>query len=77
MTKFKFECQNARQKWFVLADNLIKTSFMIREKDFYEQLYLSNVIGKEGSKQKVFHVTIGSSKNTKIHNFHPHAPEIK
>ena len=34
------------KKWFVLDDNCIKKKFMTREKEFYYQLYQSNVFGK-------------------------------
>ena len=50
---------------------------MTRENNLYDQLYQSNVFGKESSKNKVFHVTIGNSKNVEMHDFHPHEPEIK
>ena len=40
-------------------------------------MYLSSVFGKDNSLNKFFHVTIGNSKNTYMHNFYPHAQEIK
>ena len=40
-------------------------------------MYQSNVYGKDNSKNKVFRVPIFNTKNTEMHYFDPHAPEIK
>ena len=49
---------------------------MTRENYFYGKLYQSNFFGKEGLKNKVFHVPIGNSEKTQMYDFHPHVPEI-
>ena len=40
-------------------------------------MYQSNIFGKEGSKNKLFHVPIENSNNTEIHYSYPHVLEIK
>ena len=40
-------------------------------------MYLPNVFGEENSQNKVFHVPIGNTKNTDMHDFYPRAPEVK
>ena len=49
--------------------------FITREKDFYGKLYRPDVFDKQ--KKRAFHVSIGNAKNSEMHNFYPHAPEIK
>ena len=61
-----------QEKWFVLADNSIKTNFMTIEKEFRDNLYLRNVFSKENSKNRVFNIPIGNEKNTEMHNFDNH-----
>ena len=46
---------------------------MTIEKELYDHLYQSNVLGKENSK-KVFRVPTGNVKNTEMHALDPHAP---
>ena len=42
---------------------------------FYDQLLKSNIFGKVGSKNKVFHVLIGISDNIKINSLRPQSQE--